>query len=245
MRKIAFVNHKGGVGKTTSAVNIAAAMAKQGKRVLLVDADPQSNLTESMGIYEAKMSIYDSFSKGVSLPIVKVKENLDVVPCSLDFAGIELEIASRIAREKILLELLQEWEQAYDVCIIDCPPSLGLISLNALVASDEVMIPMLAEYLPFRGIDSIVGIINTVKKHFNPKLSIRGVFFTKHNGQRVLSREIERQLKDLIGETLLNTKIRTNVALAECQASGKDIFEYDPGCNGSLDYNNLCLEILN
>ena len=131
MKKIVIVNHKGGVGKTTSAINISAGLAKKGNNCLVIDADPQSNLTESFGIFEPAKDIYLSFSKGDPLPIVKVKKNLSIVPNSLNFAGIELEISARMARETILKDLIKGMDKDYDYCIIDCPPSLGLITLNA------------------------------------------------------------------------------------------------------------------
>ena len=166
-----------------------------------------------------------------------------LVPNSLNFSGIELEIAGRMPREIILKELMTGLDKTYDYCIIDCPPSLGLITLNALVAADQVYIPMEAEFLAYRGIDSIVGIINLVRRHFNPALSIKGVFFTKFNEQRVLTREIKNQIKGYFGDTLMKTVIRVNVALAEAQSSGKDIFEYDRDSNGAKDYMSLVNEI--
>jgi chromosome partitioning protein len=245
MKKIVIANHKGGVGKTTSSINISAGLAKKGKNVLIIDADPQSNLTESFGIFDPVKDLYLSFSKGEPLPIINVKKNLSIVPNSLNFSGIELEIAGRMPREIILKELIAGLDKTYDYCIIDCPPSLGLITLNALVAADEVYIPMEAEFLAYRGIDSIVGIINLVKKHFNPGLMTKGVFFTKYNEQRVLTKEIKNQIKGYFGDNLMKTVIRVNVALAEAQSSGKDIFEYDPKSNGAKDYMSLVNEILN
>ncbi|MBK7131271.1 MAG: ParA family protein [Bacteroidales bacterium] len=243
MKKIVIANHKGGVGKTTSSINISAGLAKKGKNVLIIDTDPQSNLTESFGIFDPVKDLYLSFSKGEPLPIIKIKKNLSIVPNSLNFSGIELEIAGRMPREIILKELMAGLDKTYDYCIIDCPPSLGLITLNALVAADEVYIPMEAEFLAYRGIDSIVGIINLVKKHFNPGLMIKGVFFTKFNEQRVLTKEIKNQIKGYFGDNLMKTAIRVNVALAEAQSSGKDIFEYDPNSNGAKDYMSLVNEI--
>ena len=155
-----------------------------------------------------------------------------------------MEIAGRMPREIILKELIAGLDKTYDYCIIDCPPSLGLITLNALVAADEVYIPMEAEFLAYRGIDSIVGIINLVKKHFNPGLMTKGVFFTKYNEQRVLTKEIKNQIKGYFGDNLMKTAIRVNVALAEAQSSGKDIFEYDPKSNGAKDYMSLVNEII-
>ena len=244
MKKIVIANHKGGVGKTTSSINISAGLAKKGKNVLIIDADPQSNLTESFGIFDPAKDLYLSFSKGEPLPIINVKKNLSIVPNSLNFSGIELEIAGRMPREIILKELIAGLDKTYDYCIIDCPPSLGLITLNALVAADEVYIPMEAEFLAYRGIDSIVGIINLVKKHFNPGLLTKGVFFTKYNEQRVLTKEIKTQIKGYFGDNLMKTAIRVNVALAEAQSSGKDIFEYDPKSNGAKDYMSLVNEII-
>lgn len=244
MKKIVIANHKGGVGKTTSSINISAGLAKKGKNVLIIDADPQSNLTESFGIFDPVEDLYLSFSKGEPLPIINVKKNLSIVPNSLNFSGIELEIAGRMPREIILKELMTGLDKTFDYCIIDCPPSLGLITLNALVAADEVYIPMEAEFLAYRGIDSIVGIINLVKKHFNPGLTIKGVFFTKYNEQRILTKEIKNQIKGYFGDNLMKTAIRINVALAEAQSSGKDIFEYDPKSNGAKDYMSLVNEII-
>jgi len=244
MKKIVIANHKGGVGKTTSSINISAGLAKKGKNVLIIDADPQSNLTESFGIFDPVKDLYLSFSKGDPLPIINVKKNLSIVPNSLNFSGIELEIAGRMPREIILKELMAGLDKTFDYCIIDCPPSLGLITLNALVAADEVYIPMEAEFLAYRGIDSIVGIINLVKKHFNPGLMIKGVFFTKYNEQRVLTKEIKNQIKGYFGDNLMKTAIRVNVALAEAQSSGKDIYEYDPKSNGAKDYMSLVNEII-
>lgn len=244
MKKIVIANHKGGVGKTTSSINISAGLAKKGKNVLIIDTDPQSNLTESFGIFDPIKDLYISFSKGEPLPIINVKKNLSIVPNSLNFSGIELEIAGRMPREIILKELMTGLDKTFEYCIIDCPPSLGLITLNALVAADEVYIPMEAEFLAYRGIDSIVGIINLVKKHFNPGLMIKGVFFTKYNEQRVLTKEIKNQIKGYFGDNLMKTAIRVNVALAEAQSSGKDIFEYDPKSNGAKDYMSLVNEII-
>lgn len=243
MRKIALVNHKGGVGKTTSALNIAAGMARKGQRVLVIDTDPQCNLTLGFGLFDVADTIYDSFSKGNPLPVYQVRESLFVVPCSLDFAAIELEIANRVAREKTLLKLLKPLEKDYDVCIIDCPPSLGTITVNALVAANEIYIPMTAEYFAFHGIDTIIGIIRQVKENLNEELEVKGVFFTQFKN-RVLSKEIEKQLEKVLGNVLMETKIRVNVALAESQANGKNIFEYEPKSNGAEDYTKLVKEII-
>lgn len=247
MRKIAFVNHKGGVGKTTSAANVAAAMALNGKRVLVIDTDPQGNLTDALGgIEEGTKTIYNAF-KGAKLRSVikQVKNNLDLVPCNLDFAGIEVEISNRLAREKFLEELIKPMEKDYDICIIDCPPSLGIITVNVLVATNEVYVPMQAEAFSFRGLDSIISIINEVKKHYNDTLKVSGVFIANFKAQRVITKEIGRQLEKSIGSVLMQSRIRTNVTIAEAQTFGKDVFEYDSKSNGAFDYMKLTKEILN
>ena len=244
MKTICVVNHKGGVGKTTSVVNIGAGLALHGKRVLLIDIDPQTNLSESVGITNPEVSIYDSFSTGKSAPVIKIKENLDIIPSSLGLAGTELEIASRMARETVLKRILAPLKKDYDYALIDCPPSLGLLTINGLVASDEVYIPLEAEFLAYWGIDTIVGIIETVKSHFNESLMISGVFLTKFNKQRILTKSIRDEVNKFFGDVLFDSTIRVNVALAESPANGKDIFEYAPDSKGAEDYRNLVKEIL-
>jgi len=244
MKIISLVNHKGGVGKTTSAVNIAAGLCEKGLNVLLVDADAQANLTKGLGILEQKEGLYKSFVKGSKLPIIRINNKMDIVPNSIEFAGVELEISNRLARETILKKLLEGISKEYDYIIIDCPPSLGLVTINALVAAEDVLIPVEAEYYAYVGINSIVGIINEVRQQFNKQLRIKGVFYTKYNEKRVLTKEIKSMLMKYFGETMMQTKIRMNVALAEAQLSGKDVFEYDPECNGAKDYRALVNEIL-
>ncbi len=244
MKTISFINHKGGTGKTTSTINFGAALALIDRKVLLIDFDPQSNLTQSCGVINPEKSVYDSISKNIPLPILSIKTNLDLVPSSLDLAGIELELSSRMARETYLKRLLSGLKSKYDYILIDCPPSLGLLTINVLVASDQVLIPMEAEYLAFRGVNSIIGIINSVKDHFNPQLNISGVFLTKYNNQRKLTQEIEHSINKYFGDMLLKSKIRINVSLAESQVSGVDIFQYDVSSNGAKDYQSLVTELV-
>jgi len=241
---ISLVNHKGGVGKTTSTINIGAGLAKKGFKVLVIDADPQANLSASLGIMEAQRSIYEAFRERERLPIIQVKKNLDVVPSSMRFAKIERDLTSEIATETILRELLEGVKQNYDYCIIDCPPSLGLITINALVVSSKIYIPMQAEYLAFMGMNSIVDIITLVKKYYNPKLEVSGVFFTMFNEKKLLAREVRKSVEQSFGDRVMDSTIRVNVALSECQSNGVDIFEYDPNSNGAWDYGKLVDEIL-
>jgi chromosome partitioning protein len=244
MKTISFINHKGGTGKTTSTINVGAALTLVGKKVLLIDFDPQANLTQSCGIVNPQLCIYSSLSKNLPLPIINIKDDLDLVPASLDLAGIEIELSARMARETYLKKLFYGMQTKYDCVLIDCPPSLGLLTINALVASNKVLIPMEAEYLAFRGVNGIINISNSVKEHFNPSLDISGVFLTKYNSQRKLTHEIELGIHKYFGDVLLKSKIRVNVSLAESQASGVDIFQYDLTSNGAKDYQNLVSELI-
>jgi chromosome partitioning protein len=248
MEIISILNHKGGVGKTTSAINIGALYAINGKRTLLIDMDPQANLTKGLGIFlkNGEPTIYHSFrtEKPIPLPIRETTtKNLYAVPSSIDFSGIELEISGAMSRETILKRLLKDVEKQYDFCFIDCPPSLGLITINSLVASEKVLIPMDAEFFALTGIDSIVGIIKKIKEFFNPDLKIWGVFFTRYNQQRVLSKQITDEVKKHFGDRLMKSVIRLNVAIPESQTRGQDIFFFDQHSNAAKDYVDLVLEL--
>ncbi|WP_262250285.1 ParA family protein [Parapedobacter soli] len=241
---ISVINHKGGTGKTTSTLNIGAGLAHRGKKVLLIDIDPQANLTEGLGVRDNPDTIYDSLSKNIPLPVIPVGENLSLVPSSLDLVGVELELVSKMSRETFVKKLLAPIKDDYDFILFDCPPSLGLLTINALVPSDVILIPLEAEYYAYRGIDRIVGIIKNVREHFNPELKIAGVFLTKCNPQRILTKDIRDSVKQYFGANLLDTYIRVNVSLAEAPAVGKDIFSYAPDSNGATDYGKLIDEIL-
>jgi chromosome partitioning protein len=244
MKRIVVANNKGGIGKTTSVQNISSYLAMKGYKVLMLDLDPQTNLTDCFGVFESKKTIYDSFSKNIPLPVIKIRENLFLVPSSLDFAGIEPEILAKLQREYILAKLLEPLENQYDYCVMDCPPSLGLITVNALTAGDAVLIPLEAEYLAYRGIDTIMDLIGSIKETINGKLYIAGVFFTKYNPRRSLTTSIKAEVEKHCGKTILNSVVRVNVALAECQSNGQDIFTYDKESNGAKDYQALVEEIL-
>lgn len=244
MKTIAILNHKGGTGKTTSAINIGAGLAKKGKRVLLVDIDPQANLTEGLGIRDAETSIYDSIRDSKKLPIIQINESLDLVPSSIDLLGAELEIVSKIGREKIITKLLKPLKSEYDYIILDCPPALGLLTINAIVASDTVLLPLEAEYFAYKGIDRLMGVIEQVQEHLNEKLTIGGVFVTKCNSQRTLTQTIVDSITDFFGDKVFETKIRINVSLSEAQLQGQSVFEYAPESNGAKDYDLLVDEII-
>lgn len=244
MKTIAILNHKGGTGKTTSAINIGAGLARKGKRVLLVDIDPQANLTEGLGIRDAETSIYDSIRDSKKLPVIQINESLDLVPSSIDLLGAELEIVSKIGREKIITKLLKPLKSDYDYIILDCPPALGLLTVNAIVASDTVLLPLEAEYFAYKGIDRLMGVIEQVQEHLNEKLTIGGVFVTKCNSQRTLTQTIVDSITDFFGDKVFETKIRINVSLSEAQLQGQSVFEYAPESNGAKDYDLLVDEII-
>jgi chromosome partitioning protein len=244
MKTISIMNHKGGTGKTTSTINIGAGLAKKGLKVLLMDIDSQANLTEGLGIREAEVSVYDSIRESKKLPILHITENLDLVPSSIDLLGAETEIVSKIGREQIIRKLLKPVQSDYDFIIIDCPPSVGLLTVNAMVASDTILIPLQGEYFAYKGVDRLLGIVNEVRENLNDKLEIGGVFITQINPNRILTKTIVEKLTEDLQEKVFETKIRMNVALAEAQLQGQSIFDYAPDSNGAKDYEMLVDEIL-
>lgn len=245
MKTISIMNHKGGTGKTTSSINIGAGLAKKGLKVLLLDIDSQANLTEGLGKGDPELSVYDSIRENKKLPILHVTENLDLVPSSIDLLGAEMEIVSKIGREQILHKLLKPIRSEYDYIIIDCPPSVGLLTVNAMVASDTILLPLQGEYFAYKGVDRLLGIVKEVRDNLNDKLEIGGVFITQINPNRILTKTIVEKLTEDLQDKVFDAKIRINVALAEAQLQGQTIFEYAPESNGAKDYEMLVDEILN
>jgi len=241
---IAISNHKGGVGKTTSTVNIGAGLAMAGKKVLLIDMDPQANLTQSYGITKSDVSVYEVLTGEAKPMMVNIFENLDVLPSTLDLSGAEMELSNEAGREYILREAIAEVSQNYDYILIDCPPSLGLLTINALTAADEVFIPLQAHYLAIKGLTKIVEVIGKVQKRLNKNVQITGVFVTQFDKRKVLHRDVVETIYTYFQEKLFNTRIRDNIALAEAPSQGLDIFRYDPECKGAEDYRSLCQEII-
>ncbi len=241
---ISLLNHKGGVGKTTSAINIGAGLAELGKKVLLIDLDPQANLTLSLGIPRHPNTIYEAIRGEAPLVPYQVKEKLDVVISTLDLSGAEMELINEAGREFILRELFQPVRDNYDFIIIDCPPSLGLLTLNALTSSDLVYIPLQTEFLAMQGLAKIKQIISKVKLRLNKKLEIGGVIATMYDHRKVLNRDVVQTIKKYFGELVFETMIRDTVALAEAPAQRKDIFEYNKNSSGAEDYLALSKEIL-
>ncbi len=240
-------NHKGGVGKTTSAINIGAAFSSLGSRVLLIDLDPQANLSQSLGINQKAEAptIYEAMRGLAPLKPILVKDGLEVVPSSIDLAGAEIELAGEIAREYILKNLLAEVEASYDYIIIDSPPSLGLLTVNALTACKFVYIPLQAQYLALQGVAKLLEIIAKIKRGLNKDLVLGGVFLTQYDSRKVLNRNVlEAVLDHFKSGEVLEAKVRDNVALAEAPAAQKDIFSYSPKSYGAEDYLALAKEIL-
>lgn len=237
-------NHKGGVGKTTSTINIGAALANKKKRVLLVDLDPQANLTQSLGIKESEITIYDNLKGEKLISPFEYKNNLYVLPSSLDLSAAEIELSSEPGREYILKEFLLKLNDKYDYILIDCPPSLGLLTINALTASNFVIIPMQAEFLPLRGLAKLNEVIGKIQTRLNTKLEIGCVFLTQYDARKILNRDVAESVSEFFGEKFLKSKISSNIALAEAPSQGKDIFSYNRNCKGAEDYMNLVQEIL-
>ena len=234
---IAIGNQKGGVGKTTSTACIGATLVLRGKRVLLVDLDAQQNLTFTLTQND------DTLVKDQPLPIIPIRENLDLVPASLDLARAEIDMATIMAREGILKSYLDEQKEKYDYILMDCSPSLGIVTTNALVAADKLYIPLTAEALPLKGLTMLDDIVREVKRRVNPMLELGGVFFTRFNNRK-LNKEVISMVEKRYGEKVFQTKIRENISIAEMPLSGQTIFEYEPKSNGAADYQTLTDEII-
>lgn len=241
---ISLLNHKGGVGKTTSAINIGAGLVELGKKVLLIDLDPQANLSLSLGIPRQSETIYEALRGESELVPYTVKKGMDVVMSTLDLSGAEMELINEAGREFILRELFEPLKEEYDFIIIDCPPSLGLLTLNALTSSNYVIIPLQTEFLALQGLAKIKQVIDKVRFRLNKKLEIGGVIATMYDARKVLNRDVVETIRKYFGEKVFNTLIRDNVALAEAPAQRKDIFGYDRNSSGAKDYLNLCKELI-
>ncbi|MBR9921871.1 MAG: ParA family protein [Bacteroidetes bacterium] len=241
---VSLLNHKGGVGKTTSTINIGAGLVELGKRVLLVDLDPQANLSLALGAPRVKDTIYEALRGEAELNPVTIKPGLDVVISTLDLSGAEMELINEAGREFILRELFETVIEDYDFILIDCPPSLGLLTLNALTSSNVVLIPLQTEFLAVQGLTKIKQVIDKVRFRLNKKLQIGGVIATMYDARKVLNNDVVATIERYFGDLVFQTRIRDNVALAEAPSKGQDIFAYKANSSGAEDYKALSEEIL-
>jgi len=245
-RVIAFANQKGGVAKTTSTLNLGVALTEKGKRVLLIDLDPQGNLTMSQGWNpdEIERSMFDVLVH--KLPISEIVRNseLDVAVSSIDLAGAELALSSMIGRERALEKALLPVKEEYDYILIDTPPSLGLLTVNALVASNGVIVPVQCEYLSLRGLVQLENTLSMIRENLNPHVEIQGILATMYDKRLLHSREAVEILKENFGDLVLNTRIRKTVRYAEAPVKGQSVLKYDPSGEAASMYRDLAKEVL-
>jgi len=252
MSVISIAIQKGGSGKTTTALNLGAALSRQGKKVLLVDADPQANLSQSLGIEdEPRFNLYSELKKEIlqeggrlSDAVVATAAGIDVVPASIDLAIVELEMAGLMGREYLISDLLKPLTGQYDYIFIDCPHAISLLTVNALVASDYVMLPLPGEFLPLKGVYGFMRQFDVIRKKLNPRLELMGMVMTKYDERKQMNAGVKRQLEEKFEGKVFETVIRTNIQLAKAQEAGKDIFSFDRSSNGAKDYRQLAAELM-
>ncbi len=248
-KMIALFNQKGGVGKTTTCINLCAGLAERGKKVLAVDFDPQSNLSSGLRIdrKSLKCSIYNVLLHEVSAEEAIIHtsvENLDILPANIDLAGAEVEMSNIAQRETILKRALANIHNRYDYIIIDCPPSLGLLPVNALAAASSVLIPIQCEYYALEGVSQLMNTINLVKRSLNPELDVIGVLLTMYDARTNLSQQVVDEVRNFFGTKVFTSIIPRNVRLAEAPSHGMTIFEYDKSSKGSQAYADLAEELI-
>ncbi|MGL5616365.1 MAG: ParA family protein [Sarcina sp.] len=250
MKTICVFNQKGGVGKTTTNINVCSYLATLGYRVLAIDMDPQGNTTSGLGIDKRKIdkSIYNVLSEGLELKDVIIKsqlvDKLHVAPANSHLAGAEVELMDREKREFVLAEKIKKIEGEYDFIFIDCPPSLGMLSLNALVSSNSVLIPIQAEYYALEGLSQLVNTVNLVKKSLNTSLEIEGAIMTMYDSRTNLSTEVYKEVKNYFNDKLYESTIPRNIRLAEAPSFGLPIVLYDDKCKGAEAYESVTREFL-
>lgn len=256
-KKLAIVNQKGGVGKSTTAVNLGACIAELGKKVILIDVDPQGNATSGLGVEKSNLqySIYDVLlgleedeEKNIAVNEVILKtdiENFFLLPANIDLAGAEIELVSMISRESRLKKVVAQIDADYDFILFDCPPSLGLLTLNALTAADGILVPIQCEYYALEGLGQLMKTINLVQRNLNPELGIAGVLLTMYDARTNLSQQVIEEVKRYFDDKVFRAIIPRNVRLSEAPSFGKPITTYDGSSKGAVAYRALAKEVLN
>lgn len=250
MKVICIFNQKGGVGKTTTNINLCAYLAMEGYKVLTIDIDPQGNTTSGLGLDKRnlELSMYDVLTSDTSLKDVILKsdliQNLHIAPSTMELAGAEVEMIERNYREKILIDKISEVKDNYDFIFIDCPPSLGILTINALTASNSVLIPIQCEFYALEGVGQLINTIQLVKKSLNKNLTIEGVLMTMFDFRTNLSNEVYKEVEKYFGEKVFNITIPRNIRLAEAPSFGLPIMLYDEKCKGAESYLNFTKEFL-
>ena len=245
----AIINQKGGVGKSTTAVNLAAALGEQGKQVLLIDLDPQGNATSGLGINKAEIDrcIYDVLLNDVQIEdiiIPDITEGLDLAPATINLAGAEVELVSEMARENRLRDTVGRLRGRYDYILIDCPPSLGLLTVNALVAADKLVIPIQCEFYALEGVTKLLDSMKRVKSRLNPSLDIYGILLTMYDGRTTLAKQVAGEVRSFFGKQVFETVIPRTVKLSEAPSYGIPITQYDPAGKGAQSYSDLAKEVV-
>ncbi|MGH7884930.1 MAG: ParA family protein [Thermodesulfobacteriota bacterium] len=247
-RIIAIINQKGGSGKTTTTVNLGGYLASFNKKVLVLDLDPQANSTIHLGLkpHEVKKNIYDVMTEGINISEVIKKteiENLQLSPANINLSGVEIELAGIVGREMVLKEALDQIIKNYDYIIIDCPPSLSLLTINALTAAKEIIIPVQTEFFALEGMGKLINTVEIVKQRLNRDLKITGILPTMFDTRTNLSREVVEKINEYFGNKVYKTIIRKNIRLAEASSHGKPILLYDPRSSGAEDYESFSKEV--
>lgn len=247
---LAILNQKGGVGKSTTAVNLAAALGEQGSKVLLIDLDPQGNATSGVGVEKTHgmQCIYDGLLNDVEIEtLYQVTEidNVTVIPATINLAGAEVELVSAISRETRLAELIRPARAYFDFILVDCPPSLGLLTVNALTAADSLLIPIQCEYYALEGVSKLLDSMKLVKTRLNPTLDIFGVLLTMHDGRTTLTKQVVEEVKGFFGDKVFDTYIPRTIKLAEAPSYGQSIIAYNPSGKGAYAYRELAKEVMN
>jgi len=247
-RVISVTNQKGGVGKTTTSINLAASLVKRGKRIMLIDMDPQGNASVGCGVdlNEIESTIYDVLllDSSVKDAIVKTECGVDVLTANGDLAGAQVELLNEIGRELRLQKALEPVQNDYDIIFIDCPPALNVLTINALVASNSVMIPMQCEYFALEGLSALIATIRKIRETLNPQLRIEGLLRTMFDKRNSLSKEVSKQLQTHFGDKVYETIVPRNITLAEAPSYGEPVISYDPSSKGAKAYIALADEIL-